>query len=110
MIRRDAGVSQWKRIQYSIYAAVLELQLDYGTLTVINVYNPRGLGLTITEWPRITQAIQEAKGHVVLLGDFNAHHPTWGGKGTACKQAANHLLVETERRGLKLVTPAREIT
>ena len=46
----------------------------------------------------------------LLLGDFNAHHPTWGGRGIACEQSAEHLLEEMERRELALITPEGEVT
>jgi len=31
-------------------------------------------------------AIEEAKGEVILLGDFNAYHPIWGGKYIASEE------------------------
>ena len=49
-------------------------------------------------------AIEEAKGEVILLGDFNAHHLMWGGKHIASEEQAERLLAETNTRGLILAT------
>ena len=104
MIRRDVPASQWKRRQYGPNVAALTVILQERTLTAINVYNPRGNGPRVKEWPRIQEAIREAQGDIILLGDFNAHHPAWGGQGVACEQQAEHLLNETRRLDLQLLT------
>ena len=85
MVRRDIPISQWKRTQYGPNVAALLLRLQDRDITIINVYNPRDHTPTIKEWPRIYQALNDAVGESILLGDFNAHHPTWGGQGTACE-------------------------
>jgi hypothetical protein len=53
-------------------------------------------------------AIEEAKGEIILLGDFNAHHLIWGGKHIASEEQAEHLLAETDARGFVLAIPKRE--
>jgi len=55
-------------------------------------------------------AIKEAKGEIILLGDFNAHHPMWGGKHIASEEQAEHLLAKTDAKGLVLATPKGEPT
>jgi len=37
-------------------------------------------------WLKIETAIKEAKGEVILLGDFNAHYSVWGGKYIASEK------------------------
>jgi endonuclease/exonuclease/phosphatase family metal-dependent hydrolase len=110
IIRRDVGVSQWKRRQYGPNVAALEINTAQGKLTILNTYNPRARGPRLQEWPQISKALKEASGEILLLGDFNAHHPAWGGRGIACEQSAEHLLNETERRELALITPKGEVT
>jgi hypothetical protein len=110
MVRRDIGDAQWRRTQYGPNVAVLELTLPGRNLSIVNVYNPRGSGPRITEWQNLNTALEEIRGELILLGDFNAHHPQWGGVGTACEQHADHLLVETRRRDLTLLTPPGEPT
>ena len=62
------------------------------------------------EWRWIETALGKAQGEVILLRDFNAHHPAWGGTGTACKQGAQHLLDEARRWELTMLTPQGETT
>jgi len=110
MIRRDIGAAQWKRRQYGSNVAALKLTTLSGKITIVNVYNPRDGGPRLHEWDRIAEALQEAEGETLLLGDFNAHHQVWGGQGVVCEQNAEHLLIEAERRGLTLLTPQGEPT
>jgi len=110
MIKRDVGNAQWRRRQYGPNVAALELDIDQGKLTIINVYNPRTSSPRLQEWPSIATALEEARGEILVIGDFNSHHPAWGGRGAACEQGAQHLLVETGRRDLALLTPEGEVT
>jgi endonuclease/exonuclease/phosphatase (EEP) superfamily protein YafD len=86
------------------------VRLEGLEITIINVYNPRGDGPQIRTWPEVKMAIEEAKGEIILLGDFNAHHPMWGGKHTASEEQAERLLAETDARGLVLAIPRGEPT
>jgi len=47
-------------------------------------------------------AIKEAKGEIILLGDFNAHYLMWGRKYIASEEQAERLLAETNTKGLVL--------
>jgi len=47
-------------------------------------------------------AIEEAKGEIILLGDFNAYYLMWGGKYIASEEQVERLLAETDARGLVL--------
>ena len=58
----------------------------------------------------IEQALAEAKGEVILLGDMNIHHPRWGGRHIATEPQAEHLLNAVEVEGLHLLTPPGEPT
>jgi hypothetical protein len=84
------------------------VRLEGLEITIINVYNPREDGPQIRTWPEVKTAIEEAKGEIILLGDFNAHHPMWGGKHIASEEQAERLLAETDARGLILATPKGE--
>src|ERR1700761_3895222 len=92
MIRRDVPESHWRRTQHAPNVASLYLQTDTTTITIINVYSRRDLGPTVKEWPRVAQALALAEGEVLLLGDFNVHHPQWGGVGVAYEQQGDPLL------------------
>lgn len=54
--------------------------------------------------------MREASGEVLLLGDFNSHHPHWGGTHAASEPQAEHLLTETSAAGLHLTTPRGDPT
>lgn len=109
MIRKGAGVSQWSRKQYGPDVAALRITQG-GVLTVINVYSRYTTGPRLIVWRQLIQALNEAEGEIILLGDFNAHHPTWGGRGARCDHAAESLRVETQRRGMSLLLPPGTIT
>ena len=53
----------------------------------------------------MAQAIEASSGEIILLGDFNAHHPEWGGVHSAHEPQSEHLLLETQRRDLHLLKP-----
>jgi endonuclease/exonuclease/phosphatase family metal-dependent hydrolase len=63
--------------------AALKLIIKRGKLTIINIYNLRIGSSRLGEWPKIIEALEEAQGEVLLLGDFNTYYSTWGGKGIA---------------------------
>jgi len=81
------------------------MQLANEEVTIINVYNPRSNGPRLQTWDTIQQAIHLANGEVILLGDFNAHHPSWGGPQAACEPQSDHLHTAATANGLLLLTP-----
>ena len=75
MIRRDIGAARWRRKQYGSNTASLQLITERGKVTIINVYNSRAGGPRVQEWSQIAHTLNEAEGKILLLGDFNVHHP-----------------------------------
>ena len=49
-------------------------------------------------------AIKEAKGEIILLGDFNAYHLIWGKKYIINKKQMEYLLAKTDIKSFILVT------
>ena len=47
-------------------------------------------------------AIKEAKGEIILLGDFNAHYLIQSKKYIASKEQAEYLLAEIDAKGFIL--------
>ena len=105
LIGDQLHTSHWSYQAHSPYVASLRLKTAYGPLELINVYNPRDNGPRIKTWATIAKVIEAASGEVILLGDFNAHHPEWGGDHSASEPQSEHLLLETRRRGLHLLNP-----
>ena len=106
-ISKEIPLGDWSFKATSAFVASLQLRTDCGMITIINIYNPRDTANTIRTWTDAETAIARAQteGDVLLLGDFNAHHRTWGGQEAADEPQSNHLLCETRRRGLDLLTP-----
>src|SRR6266480_7422451 len=110
MVSEELGTGQWRHQTYGPHVIKLEIQTEDGNLSIINVYNPQDNGPRIRTWTLIEKALNEAEGEIILLGDFNAHHPAWGGIHVEQEPQASHLLQETQRRGLHLITLRGEAT
>jgi exonuclease III len=110
MVSKQIHVSNWSHQAHGPYVATLCVQTSRGPLHIVNVYNPRGNGPRIRVWDSVQRVLDALPGKVVLLGDFNAHHPAWGGRHVAGEPQAEHLLLEMARRGLRLLTPEGETT
>lgn len=104
MVSRRISPHTWSFQPYSPNVAALHLR-HAKDITIINVYNPRSNGPQIQTWQTIQQAIREAKGEIILLGDFNAHHPSWGGPQAAREAQSEHLCTATIAIGLSLLPP-----
>lgn len=109
MIRKDQGII-WRRHQYGPNVAALRMRMAGETLTVVNVYSPRCTGERIQAAGRLNEALEAVEGRVLVVGDFNTHHPAWGGIGTTRETQAENLLANTRAKGLSLCTPAGEAT
>ena len=99
--------------------ATLTLRLQCGStpmqLQVHNVYSMSPTHQTAVDTPAIEEletwlAEDPTSGHLVL-GDFNLHHPRWG--GTTCltqHTAADRLISVTDTAGLDLILPPGTVT
>lgn len=110
LINKKIQISSWSRTQLGPEVASLQVQLQSGPLTIINVYNQRKTDGTIPILGRLRKAIQEAMGEVIVLGDFNIHHSAWGGPNQTDEPAGTLLLREMEEAGLTLRTPTGSAT
>jgi hypothetical protein len=113
-ITKEIATTSWEAICHSGDLATLKLKTEDLIIHIHNCYNPhrpytdQGLG-TI---PLIQKAIQESEGvEHILLGDFNLHHPKWGGNliQTQHKAADTFIEIIKEKR-LHLLTEPGAIT
>jgi endonuclease/exonuclease/phosphatase family metal-dependent hydrolase len=104
MISNEIPISDWRFYPHSDYVASLAVRLEGEEVTIINVYNPRDNRTRIQTWPQIQDAINSAQGEIILLGDFNTHHPLWGGSHVVSEEQAERLLTDTAACGLGLIT------
>src|SRR5436309_14818562 len=105
MVVNMLHIVHWSFQAHSPYVASLQITTAGGPIEIINIYNPRDNGPRIQVWDTVARVIDAAIGQIILLGDFNAHHPAWGGASAASEPQSNHLLIETRRRELNLLTP-----
>jgi hypothetical protein len=114
MVSKAIDEAQWQVKYYGPYISSISITtIDHGRLTIINVYSPGrpGGNPQIIGWQELQQAMQEAQNEeIIVLGDFNCHHPKWGGMQAATQPQAEHLLQELTRHGLQLCTPPGEAT
>lgn len=53
----------------------------------------------------LTRALNESEGEVIILGDFDLHHPSWGGPHIRPDHLAEELIQLTTQFDLRLATP-----
>jgi hypothetical protein len=73
------------------------LELDSGPITIHNIYSESPGSYVTTEWNtpihQIVEAVK-APGRHLVVGDFNLHHPLWGGQAVLRADAGAALLVD----------------
>ena len=107
MVSSRIPLSDWTYQPHGHHAATLRVQLEGIIVVIINVYNPRSGHDQARTWQTIEEILtQNAPGEeVLLLGDFNLHHPVWGGIRAAREAQGDHLLMATEAYNLRIHTP-----
>ena len=65
----------WAYKLYDAYVAAVIIRLESVSVTVINIYNLIGNKKVIIIEKSIKSALNKAKKEIILLGDFNTHHP-----------------------------------
>ncbi len=76
MVSKKIPAHTWSLQSLGQYVGTLQMQMNDVEMTITNVYNSRGNGPRIQTWNTIQRALCVAKGKILLLGDFNAHHPS----------------------------------
>lgn len=85
-ISKSLNVNKWRKIETpeGIGGDITSIGLDteLGKISIHNIYNPPPLShssqeMNTLQW--IPQIIAQ-EGHHILVGDFNLHHPKWGGR------------------------------
>jgi exonuclease III len=80
-ISRKIDPTKWKHTAYSRDCQELELHHDTGILRLLNIYNPRpDTAANIqTDTLDLLEQVMNRQDGCLLMGDFNLHHPAWGG-------------------------------
>ena len=74
--------------------ATLRLRTETGWIRVHNLHNR----LKLLQTRRLVQCMKESD---ILLGDFNCHHPSWGGLGTRSDSDGNVVDDLARQKGMK---------
>ena len=64
---------------------------------IINIYNLIGNKKVIIIKKSMKSTLDKIKKEIILLKDFNAHHPAWEYRAITIKTQSEYLLRETER-------------
>ena len=109
LVSKFLSLDSWTIQHLSPDIAQLSLHTDLGPIHITNVYNPTPQGPQLASPDLLTSALALPGSHI-LLGDFNLHHPKWGGVHVRAEQAAKDLLMLTNSAQLALATPPGAIT
>ena len=85
MISKSLAPGDWAYKPYDAYIAAVTIRLKGVSVTVINIYNPIGNKKVITIGRFMKSALNKVEGEIILLKNFNAHHPVWGSRAAATK-------------------------
>jgi hypothetical protein len=75
MISRELNVTYWTHKQYNPFVTSLRLRTALFLITIINIYSPMKSEAQIPIWRTLELALSEAEREILLLEDFNIHHP-----------------------------------
>lgn len=95
-VSKEISSLHWSAKEHSGDLVSIRIQTEGNPLNIHNCYNPSGptSDHNLGTLPLAKQALQEREGEDhILLGDFNLHHPYWGGNTTQDQHwAADYLI------------------
>jgi Reverse transcriptase (RNA-dependent DNA polymerase)/Endonuclease-reverse transcriptase len=113
LINKRLAPSQWTTSVQPDYCWI-RITTDKGTVTIHNIYSETPPNLHTRNWntpiPLLQQELQHPGEHLIV-GDFNLHHPIWGGPGVNQWHTGSELVFELmDEYQLELITPIGLIT
>lgn len=105
-INKRLNISSWNDTHHNPDLCTIHLNISYiGKLHVHNIYNPVASSNShLGQLPKLEQVIASfpLQEHIIL-GDFNLHHPVWGGIEARSDNNVENLLTIVEQHGLHLL-------
>ena len=79
-------------------------------LCIHNVYREAVRGDTTATLEQLNGLLEDDHWQHIIVGDFNLHHPTWGGLGVEEDPQAEQLIQMMDERQLSLLLPQGSVT
>jgi hypothetical protein len=112
-VSKAIGHKKWETTEHSPGLVTLTIHLDGRTLHIHSCYNPPPKPLTsrnLATLQLLPQALDHPGEHL-LIGDFNLHHPLWGGTMLPTQHTLSDILIETTvQSNLQLILPQGTVT
>jgi hypothetical protein len=108
MVNKRLDLTAWTTDFSGDFLATLQLETKGSYIQIVNCYALPQNSLPSLDASPIYQVpdLLARRNEIVLLGDFNLHHPRWGGTRVLYPEAQAHELVEmVDARGLSLLLP-----
>jgi exonuclease III len=121
LVSKELRLADWEARFHGPFVASLVLSLAKKRTHFFNVYNDISATSEATTTPilhetrkAVAEALAErtdeneqemAEKSVLLLGDFNLHHPNWGGDHIAADEKAETLIETVNLFGMELLLP-----
>ncbi|KAI1003132.1 hypothetical protein K3495_g5078 [Podosphaera aphanis] len=115
-VSKQLAVDKW-RVEKSPNAngdiTSISIQTDRGKIYITNINNPPPLSHSSKELGTLKYLPEflSKEGQHILVGDFNLHHPRWGGKAVLSHhKLAEYLIDILGNKDMELVLPEGTIT
>jgi Endonuclease-reverse transcriptase len=113
-INKRISIESWSEASHSLDVQSIRIHLNDVQINVHNIYSPPPTSHTdnntLNSLVVLAQALRIPGEHVVI-GDFNLHHPLWGGPTYPHQHSVAESLIQTMRDAdIKLALPQGTIT
>ena len=120
LVRTSISTDSWNQLDFpSSDVTVIQLNGDWGKLTLLNIYNDGKHNEMISKLSKFQQENQgtsqrtdKGGSHTIWVGDFNRHHPHWDDLNdtrlftTEAIRAAEVLIESVAESGLTMALPS----
>jgi ribonuclease HI len=115
LINKRIDMRSWSTTKEEKDYCSIRVKCNTGPLHIHNIYNPQSSTSEPSPIPEVIRSIHRSKEETrenqhVIVGDFNLHHPRWGGAGARRSKEAGTLIEGMEREDMEILLPRGTIT
>ena len=116
LVAKGIPTAQWQVVENTGDLQAIRITTESGPMVIVNVYVPgpangrQNTGRVLYDCTALLQRLGEEGEEILLLGDFNLHHPRWGGIHVSADPQADYLLTSCASLGLHLLLPVGTTT